>query len=200
MPVLTSSLMVGAVLAAPAASADLQSDLRPDCSRKLIRSANHHRAVVVHRHGVRQAGRDIIKWGRIRANQRATPSRCGEVRRYRRQLIQLRTEPKHYPLVARSAAPPYRPPAGTASPSVTADAPPANGTLAGIASCESGGDPTAVGGPGGIYRGKYQFDYGTWASVGGSGDPAAASEAEQDRRAAILYSRRGASPWPVCGR
>ena len=33
---------------------------------------------------------------------------------------------------------------------------------------------------GGAYRGKYQFDYGTWASVGGTGDPAAASEAEQD--------------------
>ena len=40
----------------------------------------------------------------------------------------------------------------------------------GIASCESGGDPTAVSADG-AYRGKYQFDYGTWASVGGAGDP-----------------------------
>ena len=40
----------------------------------------------------------------------------------------------------------------------------------------------------------------TWASVGGSGNPAAASEAEQNRRAALLYAREGASPWPVCGR
>lgn len=71
--------------------------------------------------------------------------------------------------------------------------------LAGIAACESGGDPGAIGG-GGAYRGKYQFDYGTWASVGGSGDPAAAPEVEQDRRAAMLYARAGASPWPVCGR
>jgi soluble lytic murein transglycosylase-like protein len=70
--------------------------------------------------------------------------------------------------------------------------------LQAIASCESGGNPRAIGG-GGAYRGKYQFDQQTWASVGGSGDPAAASEAEQDRRAAILYSRAGASPWPVCG-
>jgi hypothetical protein len=68
-----------------------------------------------------------------------------------------------------------------------------------IAACESGGDPDAIGG-GGLYRGKYQFDAGTWASVGGSGDPAAAPEAEQDMRAARLYARAGATPWPVCGR
>ena len=70
--------------------------------------------------------------------------------------------------------------------------------LEAIAACESGGDPSAIGG-GGAYRGKYQFDYATWASVGGSGDPAAASEAEQDQRAAMLYARSGATPWPVCG-
>ena len=40
---------------------------------------------------------------------------------------------------------------------------------------------------------------GTWASVGGSGNPAEASEEEQDYRAALLYSRAGSSPWPVCG-
>ena len=71
-------------------------------------------------------------------------------------------------------------------------------TLDSIASCESGGDPTAVD-PSGTYRGKYQFDLQTWASVGGSGDPAAAPEAEQDYRAALLMSRSGSSPWPVCG-
>ena len=38
-----------------------------------------------------------------------------------------------------------------------------------------------------------------YASVGGSGNPAEASEAEQDYRAALLYARAGASPWPVCG-
>jgi len=71
-------------------------------------------------------------------------------------------------------------------------------TLDAIGACESGGDPTAVSSDG-SYRGKYQFDYGTWASVGGSGDPAAAPEAEQDYRAALLYERAGSSPWPVCG-
>lgn len=71
-------------------------------------------------------------------------------------------------------------------------------TLNAIAACESGGDPTAVSSDG-TYRGKYQFDYGTWESVGGHGDPAAAPEAEQDYRAALLYARSGSSPWPVCG-
>ena len=71
-------------------------------------------------------------------------------------------------------------------------------TLDAIGACESGGDPTAVSSDG-SYRGKYQFDFGTWESVGGSGDPAAASEQEQDYRAALLYSRSGSSPWPVCG-
>jgi hypothetical protein len=75
----------------------------------------------------------------------------------------------------------------------------ASPALQAIAACESGGDPHAIGG-GGAFRGKYQFTYSTWASVGGSGDPAAASAAEQDRRAAMLYARTGPASWPVCGR
>ncbi|HEU5104499.1 MAG TPA: transglycosylase family protein [Solirubrobacterales bacterium] len=71
-------------------------------------------------------------------------------------------------------------------------------TLESIAACESDGDATAVSSDG-TYRGKYQFDYGTWESMGGSGDPAAAPEAEQDYRAALLYAASGSSPWPVCG-
>jgi hypothetical protein len=70
--------------------------------------------------------------------------------------------------------------------------------LEAIASCESGGDPRAVSADG-TYRGKYQFDRGTWASVGGEGDPAKAPESEQDRRAAKLLAASGSSPWPVCG-
>jgi hypothetical protein len=71
-------------------------------------------------------------------------------------------------------------------------------TLEAIAACESGGDPEAVSSEG-TYRGKYQFDEGTWESVGGHGDPAAAPADEQDYRAALLYSRAGSSPWPICG-
>jgi hypothetical protein len=70
--------------------------------------------------------------------------------------------------------------------------------LEAIAACESGGDPSAVDASG-TYRGKYQFDMQTWSSVGGTGDPAAASEAEQDARAAQLYAQSGSTPWPVCG-
>jgi hypothetical protein len=70
--------------------------------------------------------------------------------------------------------------------------------LQAIAECESGGDPTAIGG-GGLYRGKYQFSVATWQAVGGKGDPAAAPEAEQDRRAIVLYNTSGPGQWPVCG-
>jgi hypothetical protein len=35
--------------------------------------------------------------------------------------------------------------------------------------------------------------------MGGSGDPADAPEAEQDRIAAKLLAARGTAPWPNCG-
>jgi soluble lytic murein transglycosylase-like protein len=84
-----------------------------------------------------------------------------------------------------------------ATPAEVSDVGVPQSTLDAIASCESGGDPSAVNAAG--YYGKYQFDLGTWQSVGGSGNPAEAPESEQDYRAALLYSRSGSSPWPVCG-
>jgi transglycosylase-like protein/putative peptidoglycan binding protein len=84
----------------------------------------------------------------------------------------------------------------SAAPSATSGA--SSGTLARIAQCESGGNPQAVSASG-RYRGKYQFSRATWRAMGGSGDPAKASEAEQDQRAAALLARAGTSPWPVCG-
>jgi Transglycosylase-like domain/Putative peptidoglycan binding domain len=79
------------------------------------------------------------------------------------------------------------------------DTPPADSQteLAKIAQCESGGDPTAVS-PDGQYRGKYQFTRATWRHLGGSGDPADASEALQDKLALKLYRARGTDPWPSC--
>ena len=71
--------------------------------------------------------------------------------------------------------------------------------LARIAQCESGGNPKAVS-PDGQYRGKYQFAQETWESLGGTGDPIDASEAEQDKRAAMLMERQGPSAWPVCSK
>jgi LysM repeat protein len=67
-----------------------------------------------------------------------------------------------------------------------------------VAQCESSGNPRAVN-PAGYY-GLFQFDLQTWRSVGGSGNPANASAAEQLMRAKKLYAQRGAQPWPVCGR
>ncbi|MCF6744362.1 DUF348 domain-containing protein [Blastococcus sp. KM273128] len=69
---------------------------------------------------------------------------------------------------------------------------------AALAACESGGRPTAVSGTG-KYRGMYQFSQATWNSVGGAGDPAAASADEQTYRAQLLYQRSGAGQWPHCG-
>ncbi|MEU3184374.1 ubiquitin-like domain-containing protein [Streptomyces sp. NPDC006923] len=70
---------------------------------------------------------------------------------------------------------------------------------AALAACESGGRPGAVD-PSGHYGGLYQFDSGTWRSLGGSGRPQDAPAAEQTFRAKKLYVQRGASPWPHCGR
>jgi resuscitation-promoting factor RpfB len=74
-----------------------------------------------------------------------------------------------------------------------------SGGFAALAQCESGGNPRATN-PSGKYRGLYQFSRETWASVGGSGDPAAASVAEQTKRAQLLLNRSGAGQWPECGR
>lgn len=73
-----------------------------------------------------------------------------------------------------------------------------------VANCESGGgwadlSPTYDGNPhlrdpNGHY-GKWQFAPATWWGVGGSGNPADASEAEQDYRAWLLWQRDGWSPW-----
>lgn len=67
-----------------------------------------------------------------------------------------------------------------------------------LAMCESTDNTHAIS-PDGLYRGLYQFDMQTWASVGGSGDPAQALRAEQDLRAVLLFKRRGTEPWPRCG-
>lgn len=71
-----------------------------------------------------------------------------------------------------------------------------NNALALIRDCESGGDYSATN-PNGWY-GAYQFDLGTWQSVGGIGFPHHASPQEQDLRAQILFEQRGVHPWTNC--
>lgn len=99
------------------------------------------------------------------------------------------------PRAATNQAPAHR---HAPAPQVRASQTSSGSGLAGIRACESGGDYGAVSSSG-KYRGAYQFDQQTWESVGGSGDPANASAAEQDSRAAALQQQRGSSPWPSCG-
>ncbi|MFN8050736.1 MAG: transglycosylase family protein [Acidimicrobiales bacterium] len=106
---------------------------------------------------------------------------------------------------AASAAPAPTAPTPVPAPAPSAPLPavpaggPSEAQWAKLRACESGGNYRAVSASG-KYRGAYQFDYRTWAGLGGAGDPAAAPPAEQDARAKLLYSQRGWRPWPVCGR
>lgn len=74
----------------------------------------------------------------------------------------------------------------------------AGGSLARIRACESGGNYSTNTGNG--YYGAYQFDRQTHLSVGGDGNAADDSPAEQDAAAQRLMDQRGTQPWPVCGR
>ena len=144
------------------------------------------------------AGRNVRRW-RVRTESgRLRPASAREVaqstRRLRTLLVLLRADRRLAHFDVRTGDPKY--PAASRVPTGYGGGSP---TLRAIAQCESGGNPRAVS-PSGAYRGLLQFDQKTWESVGGSGDPAAASAAEQYHRGAILYARRGAAPWPVCGR
>jgi Transglycosylase-like domain len=97
--------------------------------------------------------------------------------------------------VAVSRRPP--PPVVTAARSATS-APPVANPLAAIRQCESGGNYGADTGNG--YFGAYQFNLGTWRSLGFGGLPSAAPPAVQDRAAQELAARRGWGQWPSCAR
>jgi uncharacterized protein YabE (DUF348 family) len=112
------------------------------------------------------------------------------------RVIAVGTKPKPKPAPAPKPAAAPAAPADSGSRSSTG----AEGlNWAALARCESGGNPSAVSSTG-KYRGLYQFSMQTWAGVGGSGDPAAASSGEQTYRAQLLYKRSGAGQWPTCGK
>jgi peptidoglycan hydrolase CwlO-like protein len=144
--------------------------------------------------------------GRARAGLDALLARqaaSGAARRASRRAVEAAGDRAEEALLRRAdpSAPAAAPsPPAPASEAAGAPAPTSSvsGALERIAQCESGGNPRAVS-SNGLYYGKYQFSLGTWQSVGGAGNPAEASEEEQDRRAAILYGRSGPAPWPVCG-
>ena len=75
----------------------------------------------------------------------------------------------------------------------SASADPSAGDWQKLRNCESGGNYAINTGNG--YYGAYQFDLGTWRSVGGSGMPNEASPATQDAMAYRLWQERGWSPW-----
>jgi hypothetical protein len=64
--------------------------------------------------------------------------------------------------------------------------------------CESGGNYAADTGNG--YYGAYQFNLGTWRSLGFGGLPSQAVPAQQDQAAQELEARRGWDQWPSCAR
>jgi hypothetical protein len=185
--VITLTASVIAVLAlTPMAAEARQPAGHTSCKRpKLLAAYSTNYYAVRKLHGKRAPGRNIRRDGLGRGR----PAKCFHIRKSLRTLRRMR-HPGNRLLSPRR---PYTPPAGTATLRTT------SAPLSSIRACESGGSYTATS-PGGTYRGAYQFDQRTWNSVGGSGDPAAASPAEQDKRAAILYTRRGSAPWPVCGR
>jgi len=70
-----------------------------------------------------------------------------------------------------------------------------------VAKCESGNNWHINTGNG--YYGGLQFDRGTWLSNGGGKYASRADLASREQQIAIadvLYSHRGLSPWPVCGK
>jgi Transglycosylase-like domain len=191
--ILACACVAGATAAAPATTEALPEEqpiswssdaIVPDSSRSDDALGRNY--LRLHREaaqGGAEPGRNILLHGVSTDDGRVRMARNRELRR-------------SVSILERMTAP------APAAPAPQGGAVPATGTsnpaLEAIAACESGGDPTAIGG-GGLYRGKYQFTYETWQSVGGTGDPAAAPEAEQDARAAMLLERDGADHWPVCG-
>jgi hypothetical protein len=179
-----AALSMAAILLVPT-SAEAKTK-RTSCSNaKLVNSysANYH--AVAKLHGRRAPGRNIRRWGLSEGHK----SKCRHLAKSLRTLRSMRFPGSRMLVASR----PHVPPAGTST--LRAGA---GGHLASIRACESGGNYATNTGNG--FYGAYQFDMQTWQSVGGSGNPANASPAEQDKRAAMLMSQRGSSPWPVCGR
>jgi hypothetical protein len=109
------------------------------------------------------------------------------------------TRPKRVPMASvlvltpPFVAPPPPPKVAATPPPKASPAAPGDDFWARLRACES---PTNGGTR---YRGYYQFSKASWASVGGSGDPAAASLEEQTARAKSLAARSDPShQWPVC--
>jgi hypothetical protein len=170
--------LAGHLTVASQMRAERAANVREDLTRRVVREARKTARV------------SDEKFSAGAERRRVRGSSAGELRERIRELRRDRRQARREAREAREARKARKTEAAAAST--------ASPALQAIAACESGGNPATNTGNG--FYGKYQFTLSTWASVGGSGNPAAASEAEQDKRAAILYARAGASPWPTCGR
>jgi hypothetical protein len=96
-----------------------------------------------------------------------------------------------------SVAPPP-PPVTRAAVRVSAPASTLRDPWPALRQCESDGNYADDTGNG--YYGAYQFNIGTWRSLGLGGLPSQASAAAQDQAAQELQARRGWGQWPSCAR
>ncbi len=206
-PLVTALLSTDGLAGLASERAETERIAREDASLVARLRADRREAAVLER--ARQ--RDVTAAERARdaaAARRAEveglrQSRAGALREARRALARIEARER------RASARRERAAAAASSPgAATAGSPrrgrwpavpggPSTAVLERIAHCESRGNPRAIGG-GGTFRGKYQFMQSTWEAMGGTGDPAQASEAEQDYRAAVLFVRWGPGQWPVC--
>lgn len=179
----TALAVAGALLAIPSIAPAAPADDTQVPGKEALRASGRLTLDAEHRDRLVRAH---LRLARREARLSGDPLRPGYARGLRDDAVSA-VRARNERLRGRLARLERRGGASTASPALRA-----------IAACESGGNPATDTGNG--FYGKYQFSIETWRAVGGRGNPAAASEAEQDRRAAALYAQAGASPWPVCGR
>jgi len=181
---LAASVIAALVLAVPVSAAPGPSagTVCADQKLKAHYSANYY---VRDAHGKRAPGRNIRRDGLTDRRK----AKCRHLRKSNQTLRRMR----HAGSYLLAGAPPRHPPAGTQTLRAS------GGILAAIRACESGGDYSTNTGNG--FYGAYQFTKATWWANGGAGMPHRASPAEQDRVAAVLYSRVGthtSASWPNC--
>lgn len=175
-----------AALAAPVAAQGSPTSVVPRHQPAYEKHYRELRKQVVKHVGLNAAGRDIVSDGFREKN--------GDVHRATKAEVVASSD-----RMEASLNPPAPAPTSTTDTATTdtTTATTTSSTSSSTVQCESGGNYSTDTGNG--FYGAYQFTQQTWESVGGSGNPADASPAEQDARAAQLYAESGSSPWPVCG-
>ncbi len=128
---------------------------------------------------------DVVDSGRAGKKEQRVQYIYRDGKRYRRTVLSSKDLVSTKPRVIAKGTTPY-PPDDTGL------------NWAGLAQCESGGNPRSMS-AGGMYMGLYQFSADTWHRMGGVGLPSDATPREQTYRAIKLYKQSGKGQWPVCG-